>query len=90
MNIEAKCKAIYGMDNDVRLKKYEELVKQLLQERNVSAMIKFVEHLVKVEGASQHGRTYITPDALKYFIAQVGRSDDEMKDFLNLEKKWKN
>jgi len=58
----------------------------LLKSKDVAQMIKFVEHLVRVEGASQHGRTYITPELLKFFIQQVSRTDDEMKDFIDIEK----
>jgi len=81
MSIEAKLKDIAGLSNDVRAKKYEELIKNTLKGKDLNLIVKIAEHLVRVEGSNQHGRTYVTPEALKFLIAQLGRIDNEEVKF---------
>jgi len=81
MSVEAKLKDIAALSNDVRSKKYEEFIKTTLKGKDVASIVKLVEHLVRVEGANQHGRTYVTPEALKFLIAQLGRLDNNEAKF---------
>jgi len=58
------CKKIATQPNDKRYKLYEELVKTSVKKKDCKAIGEIVDHLLKVEGTDQHGRTYITLEML--------------------------
>jgi len=76
MSIDAKLKDIQSSAQDSRLKKYEDLTRSTFNGHDAKGLIKLTEHLVRVEGASQHGRTYITPDALKFLVGLAAKVED--------------
>jgi len=65
MSVAATCKDIAGQCNDARAGKYSELLKDLLGKKDATGIQTVVDHLLGVEGKTQHGRTYVTPDCLK-------------------------
>jgi len=52
------------------------LSKSSFNAQDAKGLIKLTEHLVRVEGASQHGRTYIAPDALKFLVGLAAKVED--------------
>jgi len=63
-----ECKKIASLPNDKRYKAYEDLVKNTVKKKDCKAIGEIVDHVLKVEGSDQHGRTYITLEILLLLI----------------------
>lgn len=59
---------IFGKPQDSKYKLYQDLVKSLYQNKNCNKLYETAEHLFKVEGNDQNGRTYITQELMQFLI----------------------
>jgi COP9 signalosome complex subunit 4 len=78
-------KTIGGVDNAKRGQEYKNAISNALKKSDSASLVKIAEHLVRVETESQHGRTYIVPEVLKFLLDQLARDDNEMKKWMPME-----
>ena len=70
-DVSAACRDIFSKPTDSKLALYSALVDSLVADKDTTALLQVIAHLLNKEGSDQYGRTYIAPPSLLQLLSAL-------------------